>query len=169
MRYKNNYADKIKKYVTNKNLTYCIDTMGCQMNENDSAKYKGMLEEMGFKEATQEKANLILFNTCCVRENAENTLFGRLGFLKKRKQAEEDVYIVVVGCMTQQRHILEKIKKSYNFVDIVLGTGSMSLFPAKLNSVLFSNKKERLFVTGFELYRFIALMDISLDFIKHNN
>lgn len=142
MRYKNNYADKIKKYVTNKNLTYCIDTMGCQMNENDSAKYKGMLEEMGFKEASQEKANLILFNTCCVRENAENTLFGRLGFLKKRKQAEEDVYIVVVGCMTQQRHILEKIKKSYNFVDIVLGTGSMSLFPAKLNSVLFSNKKE---------------------------
>lgn len=142
MRYKNNYADKIKKYVASKNLTYCIDTMGCQMNENDSAKYKGMLEEMGFKEASQENANLILFNTCCVRENAENTLFGRLGFLKKRKQTEEDVYIVVVGCMTQQRHILEKIKKSYNFVDIVLGTGSMSLFPAKLNSVLFSNKKE---------------------------
>lgn len=85
MRYKNNYADKIKKYVTNKNLTYCIDTMGCQMNENDSAKYKGILEEMGFKEASQEKANLILFNTCCVRENAENTLFGRLGFLKKKK------------------------------------------------------------------------------------
>ena len=84
--------------------------MGCQMNENDSLKYKGILESMGFKESTVQKANLILFNTCCVRENAENTLFGRLGFLKHRKLKEDDVYIVVVGCMTQQKHILDKIK-----------------------------------------------------------
>ncbi|MDO4282198.1 MAG: tRNA (N6-isopentenyl adenosine(37)-C2)-methylthiotransferase MiaB [Clostridia bacterium] len=142
MRFVNSYETKIKKLVQEKSLTYSIDTMGCQMNENDSSKYMGILESMGFRKTTSDKANLILFNTCCVRENAENTLFGRLGFLKKRKLNEENVYIVVVGCMTQQRHILEKIKESYKFVDIVLGTGSMSLFPEKLYNVLFSNKKE---------------------------
>ena len=142
MRFVNSYETKIKRFVQERKLTYSIDTMGCQMNENDSAKYMGMLEAMGFTKATSEKANLILFNTCCVRENAENTLFGRLGFLKQRKQKEENVYIVVVGCMTQQRHILDKIRESYRFVDIVLGTGSMRLFPEKLYNVLFSNKKE---------------------------
>ncbi len=142
MRYRNSYEKKIKEYVESKGLTYSIDTMGCQMNENDSAKYMGILESMGFKKTTSDKANLILFNTCCVRENAENTLFGRLGFLKKRKLKENDVYIVVVGCMTQQKHILEKIKTSYRYVDIVMGTGSMGLLPAKLNKVLFENKKE---------------------------
>lgn len=142
MRFVNSYEKKIKEIVSNKGLTYSIDTMGCQMNENDSAKYMGILESMGFIKTTSDKANLILFNTCCVRENAENTLFGRLGFLKQRKLKEDNVYIAVVGCMTQQRHILEKIKKSYRFVDIVLGTGSMSLFPEKLYNVLYSNKKE---------------------------
>lgn len=142
MRFVNSYETKIKNIVKEKSLTYSIDTMGCQMNENDSAKYMGILESMGFTKTTSDKANLILFNTCCVRENAENTLFGRLGFLKQRKMREDNVYIVVVGCMTQQRHILEKIKSSYKFVDIVLGTGSMSLFPEKLYNVLFSDKKE---------------------------
>lgn len=142
MRYKNNYKERIKKYVLSKGLTYFIDTMGCQMNENDSFKYAGILESMGFKKSDNENANLVLFNTCCVRENAENTLFGRLGFLKKRKLSEKDVYICVVGCMTQQKHILDKIKKSYHFVDIVLGTGNISLFPIKLNNVLFNNRKE---------------------------
>lgn len=142
MRYRNNFQDKIKKLVEEKKLTYSIDTMGCQMNENDSAKYMGILESMGFKKSTADKANLILFNTCCVRENAENTLFGRLGFLKQRKLKEDNVYIVVVGCMTQQRHILDKIKSSYKFVDIVLGTSSMNIFPLKLYKILFENKKE---------------------------
>lgn len=141
MRFVNSYETKIKDMVKEKGLTYSIDTMGCQMNENDSAKYMGILESMGFTKTTSDKANLILFNTCCVRENAENTLFGRLGFLKQRKIKEDNVYIVVVGCMTQQRHILEKIKSSYKFVDIVLGTGSMRLFPEKLYNVLFLNKK----------------------------
>ena len=79
MRFVNSYSDKIKKYVIENNLTYTIDTMGCQMNENDSNKYSGILESMGFKrENNEKKANLILFNTCCVRENAENSLFGSL-------------------------------------------------------------------------------------------
>ena len=142
MKYKNNYKEKIKEYVENKNLTYYIDTMGCQLNENDSLKYAGILESMGFKKSDTEKANLILLNTCCVRENAENTLFGRLGYLKRRKLTEEDVYIAVVGCMTQQKHIVDKIKTSYRFVDIVLGTGNITLFPIKLYDILFNNKKD---------------------------
>ncbi len=142
MKYRNNYKEKIKKYVLENNLTYSIDTMGCQLNENDSNKYAGILESMGFKKSDSDHANLILFNTCCVRENAENTLFGRLGYLKNRKLKEDNVYICVVGCMTQQKHILEKIKNSYKFVDIVLGTNCISLFPEKLNSILFNDKKE---------------------------
>ena len=147
MRYTNNYKEKIKKIVEEKGHTYYIDTMGCAMNENDSNKYAGILESMGFKKVNDEKkANLILFNTCCIRENAENTLFGRLGALKKQKLNNKDVYIAIVGCMTQQKHIIDKIKESYKFVDIVLGTGSMSRFPIKLYNVLIERKKEIEFV-----------------------
>lgn len=143
MRFTNNYKEKIRKIVEDKNLTYYIDTMGCSMNENDSSKYAGILESMGFKKSLDEKnANFILFNTCCIRENAENTLFGRLGALKKYKINNNNVYIAVVGCMTQQKHIIDKIKESYKFVDIVLGTGAMSEFPVKLYNILKNNKKD---------------------------
>ena len=142
MRFLNSYNEKIKKYVHENNLTYYIDTMGCQMNENDSNKYAGILETMGFKkELDEKKANLILFNTCCVRENAENTLFGRLGFLKSRRLKEKNVFLVVVGCMTQQRHILDKIKVSYPFVDVVLGTNAMGTFSNKLYDAILNHKK----------------------------
>ncbi len=142
MRYINNYKDKMQKYNMEHKLKYYIDTMGCQMNENDSLKYAGILESMGFERGTEEDSNLYLFNTCCVRENAENTLFGRLGMLKKRKINNEEVYIAIVGCMTQQEHILNKIKQSYRFVDIVLGTSCMSIFPEKLyNAIIYNRKK----------------------------
>ena len=147
MRFTNSYKEKVRKIVLDKNLTYYIDTMGCAMNENDSNKYSGILESMGFvKENDEKKANFILFNTCCIRENAENTLFGRLGALKKQKQNNENTYIAVVGCMTQQKHIIDKIKESYKFVDIVLGTGAMGSFPIKLYNILKENKKEIEFV-----------------------
>ena len=116
MRFVNSYKDKMIKYNKEKKLKYYIDTMGCQMNENDSLKYAGILESMGFEKGEENNSNLYLFNTCCVRENAENTLFGRLGMLKSRKLKNEEVYIAIVGCMTQQEHILEKIKKSYNYI-----------------------------------------------------
>ena len=141
MRYKNNYEQELKDIVKQKNLTYHIDTMGCQLNENDTLKYKGILESIGFKEESMENANLVLFNTCCIRENAENTLFGRLGALKKKKKTMKDVYIVVVGCMTQQKHILEKMKKSYPYTDIIFGTFSMFSLPEKLYNLLKNNKK----------------------------
>ena len=142
MKFVNSYKDKMRKYNEEHNLTYYIDTMGCQMNENDSLKYAGILEGMGFKKGNEDTANVYVFNTCCVRENAENTLFGRLGMLKRRKINNEEVYIAIVGCMTQQEHILEKIKKSYRFVDIVLGTSCMSIFPEKLYDTIVNDKKK---------------------------
>ena len=142
MRFINSYKDKMLKYNKEKKLKYYIDTMGCQMNENDSLKYAGILESMGFEKGAENNSNLYLFNTCCVRENAENTLFGRLGMLKARKLKNEEIYIAVVGCMTQQEHILEKIKKSYRFVDIVLGTSCMSIFPEKLYNVIVNHQRK---------------------------
>ena len=144
MRFTSDYTKKIKENINGKNMTYYIDTMGCQMNENDSLKYAGIFENMGFKKSeSEDDANIVLFNTCCVRENAENTLFGRLGFLKNRKSNKKDFYIVVVGCMTQQKHIIEKIINSYNWVDVVLGTNSMQKFPRKLYNAMF-NKKDKI-------------------------
>lgn len=142
MKFVNSFKDKMKDYNNEHKLKYYIDTMGCQMNENDSLKYAGILESMGFEKGEENNSNLYLFNTCCVRENAENTLFGRLGMLKKRKMNNEEVYIAIVGCMTQQEHILEKIKESYRFVDVVLGTSCMSLFPEKLYNAIVNRKRK---------------------------
>lgn len=142
MRFKNNYIDKLKEYIIDKKLTYFIDTMGCAMNENDSSKYAGILESVGFiKAANEQEANLILFNTCTVRENAENTLYGRLGALKNKKKNEKNVYLVVAGCMTQQKHILDKIKESYTYTDIVFGTNSIQSFPEKLYNTIVNKEK----------------------------
>ena len=142
MRFVNSFKDKMTKFNEEHKLKYYIDTMGCQLNENDSLKYAGMLESLGFIPGTEEDSNLYLFNTCCIRENAENTLFGRLGMLKKKKLTEDNIYICIVGCMTQQEHILEKIKKSYRFVDVVLGTSCMSIFPEKLYNAVVNNQRK---------------------------
>ena len=97
---------------------------------------------MGFTKALEiEKANVILFNTCCIRENAEDKLFGRVGYLKTRKKQNKDMYIAIVGCMTEQGHILDKIRKSYSYVDVVLGTKSMQFFAEKLYLAIKNHKK----------------------------
>ena len=144
MRYKIDFEKRIKELLKNENkkYTYFIETMGCALNENDSMKYRGIFEAMGItKAANIEEANIVLFNTCCIRENAEDKLFGRLGLLKSRKKESKDMYIAIVGCMTEQGHILEKIKKSYSFVDVVLGTKSMHKFAEKLYIAMKNNKK----------------------------
>ena len=144
MRYKIDYEMRIKELLDNQNkkYTYFIETMGCALNENDSMKYAGILEEMGFSKAKGIKeANVVLFNTCCIRENAEDKLFGRLGLLKSRKIGNKDMYIAIVGCMTEQGHILEKLKSSYSFVDVVLGTKSMQYFAEKLYIAMKEKKK----------------------------
>ena len=120
----------------NKKLKYTILTMGCQLNENDSEKLCGMLEEMGYEKTENgQEADIALFNTCCVRENAEDKLFGKLGELKRLKE-EKGIIVAIGGCMMQEKHITDKIKQSYPFVDIIFGTHTLQRFPEDLYKVL---------------------------------
>ena len=136
------YIEKIKKLNQGKNLKYNIFTMGCQLNENDSEKLSGMLEQMGYSKIEDIKqADLALFNTCCVRENAEDKLFGKLGELKKVKE-EKGSIIAIGGCMMQEKHITDKIKESYSFVDVIFGTHTLYRFPEDLYKALIENKKQ---------------------------
>ena len=118
---------------------YTILTMGCQLN--DSEKLCGMLEQMGYqKTEKQEEADIVVFNTCCVRENAEDKLFGKLGELKRLKE-EKGIIIAIGGCMMQEKHITNKIKESYPFVDILFGTHTLHKFPEDLTKALKEKKK----------------------------
>lgn len=124
------YIEKVKK-ITN-GLKYNINTMGCKLNENDSEKIAGMLEQMGYVWTDKvENANLVVFNTCCIRENAEEKVFGKLGELKKLKE-KNNMIICFGGCMSQEQHVVEKIVKSYPQVDIVFGTHNFYKFPELL-------------------------------------
>lgn len=119
-----------------KNKKYYILTMGCKLNENDSEKLAGMLEEMGYSETNNmNEADIVLINTCCVRENAEERVFGKLGELKKIKEQKE-LIIGIGGCMMQEETMRDKIKRSYPFVDIVFGTHTLHKFPEDLNNVI---------------------------------
>ena len=133
------YMEKIR--ALGEKRKYCINTMGCKLNENDSEKISGMLAEMGYIETKKfEDANLVVFNTCCIRENAEEKVFGKLGELKRIKQAN-NMIICFAGCMSQEPHVIEKIKKSYSQVDIVFGTHNLYKFPEMLYKKLTENKK----------------------------
>ena len=135
-----NFTNKVYEINKEKKLKYIILTMGCQLNENDSEKLAGMLEQMGYSEAEDLKdADLVLFNTCCVRENAEERLFGKLGEIKKIKE-KKDVILGVGGCMMQEPVMLDKIKQSYHFVDLVFGTHTLQNLPENLYKVI-QNKK----------------------------
>lgn len=105
---------------------YYIVTYGCQMNVHESEKIAGILRAKGYTECgEQEQADIIVFNTCCIRENAENHAYGNIGALKKMKRARPDLLIAVGGCMTQQKGAAEKLKKKFPFVDIVFGTHNL--------------------------------------------
>ena len=135
------YIEKVKKINQNKNLKYNILTFGCQLNENDSEKLCGMLEEMGYtKTEKPEEADIALFNTCCVRENAEDKLFGKLGELKRLKE-QKGLIIAIGGCMMQEKHITDKIKESYPFVDIIFGTHTLHKFPEDLYKTIEEKRK----------------------------
>lgn len=116
-------------------------TYGCQMNENDSEKLHAMLEGMGY-DMTEEvaKADLVIYNTCAVRENAELKVYGNLGHLKTQKEKNPDLKIVICGCMMQQPHIVEEIKKKYRHVDLIFGTHNLYKFPELLVESLDRNK-----------------------------
>ena len=120
----------------NRILKYFIETWGCQMNEEDSEKLSGMLKSIGYtKTEVKEEASIILFNTCCVRENAENKVYGNLGNLKKLKKKNPDLIIGICGCMMQQQGMADKILKEFPYVDIIFGTHNAYKFPEYLNRV----------------------------------
>ena len=136
------FMGKIKEIVKQKSeeigrpLRCCIQTFGCQMNAHDSEKLLGMLEEMGYEETHEEKeADFIIYNTCCVRENAENKVYGNLGYLKHQKKENPNMKIALCGCMMQQDVVLQTIRQKYKHVDIVFGTFNLY----KLAELMYTN------------------------------
>ena len=135
------YIKKVNELNKDKNLKYYILTMGCSLNENDSEKICGMLEEMNYTRTEDYgKAAFIVFNTCCIRENAEDRLFGKLGEMKKVKQSNNSI-IAIGGCMMQEKHIVDKLKQSYPYVDIVFGTHTLHKLPQDIFETLSSRVK----------------------------
>ncbi len=134
------YIDELKNRLANKGLKYHIITYGCQMNVHDSEKLAGMLSEIGYTEtSSQHDADLVLFNTCCVRENAELKVYGNVGALKAYKQANPNMIIGVCGCMMQQEEIAKFIVDRFPFVDLVFGTHNLHRFPQLLLQALDSS------------------------------
>ncbi len=119
-----------------------VHTYGCQGNVSDSEKIKGQLREMGYSFTdSPEDADLVLFNTCAVREHAEDRVFGNVGALKPIKEKKKDMLIVLCGCMMQQKHIADRIKKSYPYVNLVFGTFAIHRLPEMLYTVLSRGKR----------------------------
>ena len=111
---------KHRKFMEKK---YHIVTYGCQMNVHESEKIAGILAKLGYRETKEtEEADIIVFNTCCIRENAENHAFGNIGALKKLKKRKPGLIIAVGGCMTQEKGKTEILKKKFPFIDIMFGT-----------------------------------------------
>ena len=129
------YDEEYKK--TGKHKTYVVKTYGCQMNAHDSEKLQGIMEEIGYHPAEKEQnADFVIYNTCCVRENAEQKVLGNLGSLKPYKEKNPNFKIAICGCMMQEEHILKKIKEKYNHVDIIFGTFNLYKFPELLQTHL---------------------------------
>ncbi len=137
------FADYIRNINSDTHPGYMVKTFGCQMNESDSEKIAGLLETMGYISVdSEDKSNFIIFNTCCVRESAEQKLFGHLGEMKKLKAGNNNLVIAVCGCMMQQEGMAAKVKKSYPYADIVFGSNSMHLLPKLLHGVLTEHRRQ---------------------------
>ncbi len=117
--------------------TYFVVTYGCQMNAHDSEKLAGMLEEMGMTPAPRrEEADFVIFNTCCIRENAERRALGNVTWLKEVRKTHPDMIIAVCGCMVQEPGMAEKLMKQYSFVNLAFGTSNLHRFPELLYQTL---------------------------------
>lgn len=141
------FMEKAKQYVQQKSeeagrpLTFCVTTFGCQMNARDSEKLVGILEQVGYvEEPEEEKADFVIYNTCTVRENANQRVYGRLGQLKHIKKSNPYMMIGLCGCMMQEPQVVEKLKKSYRFVDIIFGTHNIYKF-AELIATRFESER----------------------------
>ena len=120
--------------------TYFTQTFGCQMNARDSEKLEGILKTAGFLPAADEQADFVLYNTCTVRENANHRVYGRLGYLHNLKKKNPDMRIALCGCMMQESAVVEKLKKSYRFVDLIFGTHNIYKFAELLSQTFESDK-----------------------------
>lgn len=130
-------AARLHAELQGRGLRYYIESYGCQMNDHDAEKLSGMLQACGYLPASsKEEADLLIFNTCCVREHAEKRVFGNIGALKKRKDAEPGLIIGVCGCMMQQREVAARLYKRFPFVDLVFGTHELHHFPQLLSRAL---------------------------------
>ena len=141
---------KVRKYKMAKDLknlglgkSYFIKTYGCQMNVHDSENIKAILEDMSFKEAeSMEVADLILLNTCAIRENAHNKVFGMIGRLKHMKEERPNLITGICGCMAQEEIVVDEILKKYSFLDVVFGTHNIDELPEILNKAIHNKKIE---------------------------
>lgn len=123
-------------------MHYFIQTYGCQMNEHDSETISGMFELMKMSETEHpEEADIILYNTCAIRENAELKVYGNLHLLKKLKETNPDRIIAICGCMMQQPHVVEEIEKKYPHVSLIFGTHNVYKLPEFLYGLLAENKE----------------------------
>ncbi len=122
----NDIIERLKVRLEGQTLTYFVTTFGCQMNAHDSEKLKGILEGIGYTEAvTEDVADFVIYNTCAVRENAEQRVYGRIGHLKSVKKKNPKMMIALCGCMMQQPTVITKLKESYRHIDLVFGTHNL--------------------------------------------
>lgn len=129
------YPESLVKYAKGK--TYFIHTYGCQANYRDEEVMAGMLEHLGFKHAKDIKnADVVILNTCAVRENAEQKVYGMIGELKKYKTADNSRLFCICGCMVQQKHIIEFITKTFKHIDLIFGTHNITKLPQMLDEVI---------------------------------
>lgn len=125
-----------KSKAAGRKLTFCVVTFGCQMNARDSEKLEGILEQVGYVKAEDENSDFVIYNTCTVRENANLRVYGRLGSLNRMKQNNPHMMIGLCGCMMQEPHVIEKLRKSYRFVNLVFGTHNIYKFAELLVQTL---------------------------------
>ncbi len=140
------YIIKLKQLIAEKTHklgrkpTCCVTTFGCQMNAKDSEKLVGILKEAGYEIIESEDADFVIFNTCTVRDNANQRVYGRLGQLGHQKKKNPDMKIALCGCMMQEASVIEKIKKSYRHVNLIFGTHNIFKFAELLYRMLTSDK-----------------------------
>lgn len=157
------YIQKVKDIITSKDkqsMAY-VQTFGCQLNFSEGEKIKGLLAQMGYGLTDiPDNADIIIFNTCAVRENAEDRVFGQIGAIKRFKRTNPNLIVGISGCMAQEKHICDKVKKSYPYVDIVFGTSAMDKFPKLLLDVLNGQKH------AFDITEYGDIIDESFNQVR---
>ncbi len=139
------YIDKCREIIlerkkeNKRDLTFYVETFGCQMNARDSEKLRGILEDIGFIRTDSEEADIVLYNTCTVRENANIRVYGRLGHLKTLKKNNPNMIIALCGCMMQEKEVVELISKKYRHVDLIFGTFNIYKLAELLYEALISD------------------------------